>query len=206
MSMNPSVGSRVHLPLHFPFFGNVKNDDHSENHMILPNPKGQMPDIDESAFIAPTATVIGNATIGPDANIWFGAVIRADWGPITVGARTSVQENAILHIEAGTSLEVGEDCILGHGVIVHGPATIGNGCTIGIGAIVMQGCMVGDGTIVAGGAVARGDIPANVMVAGVPAEVKKELTTVQLRDSLQNADTYVKNGRAFKEMLANLGQ
>ncbi|HMF30782.1 MAG TPA: gamma carbonic anhydrase family protein, partial [Candidatus Lokiarchaeia archaeon] len=60
--------------------------------------------------------------------------------------------------------------------------------------------------IVAGGAVARGDIPANVMVAGVPAEVKKELTTVQLRDSLQNADTYVKNGRAFKEMLANLGQ
>jgi hypothetical protein len=196
-----------HLPSYFPsIFDKIIWFARPQELMILPNPKGQVPNIDESAFVAPNATVIGDVTIGPDANIWFGAVLRADWGPITIGARTSVQENAVLHIEAGSYLNIGEDCILGHGVIVHGPGTIGNGCTIGVGAIVMQGCTVGDGTIVAGGAVARGDIPSNVMVAGVPAEVKKELTDAQIHDSLRNADTYVKNGRAFKEMLANLEQ
>lgn len=171
--------------------------------MILPNPKGQEPNIDESAFIAPTATIIGDVTIGPQANIWFGVVIRADWGPIKIGARTSVQENAVLHVETGASLTIGEDCIIGHGAIVHGPATLGNICLIGIGAIIMQNCIIGEGAIVAGGALVRGEVPERVMVAGVPAEVKKSLSDVQVRDNLQNADTYVKNGQAFKDVLAH---
>ena len=169
--------------------------------MILPNPKGQLPTIDPSAFVAPTAIIIGDVTIGPEANIWFGAVIRADWGNIRVGARTSVQENAVLHIEAGTNLEVGEDCILGHGTIVHGPGKIGNKCLIGIGAIIMQGSTIGDGCIVAGGAVVRGAVKEKVMVAGVPAEIKKELSDVNVRNNIQNANIYVNNGKAFKKML-----
>ncbi len=172
--------------------------------MILPNPKGQTPTIDPSAFVAPTAVIIGDVTIGPEANIWFGAVLRGDWGNIKVGARTSVQENAVVHIEAGTNVEIGEDCILGHGVIVHGPGKIGNKCLIGIGAIIMQGTTIGDGTIVAGGAVVRGDVKPKVMVAGVPAEVKKELTDVNVRSNAQNAEIYVSNGKQFKKMLANL--
>jgi carbonic anhydrase/acetyltransferase-like protein (isoleucine patch superfamily) len=172
--------------------------------MILPNPKGQMPNIDPSAFVAPTAVIIGDVTIGPEANIWFGAVIRGDWGNIKVGARTSIQENAVLHIEAGTNLEIGEDCIVGHGAIIHGAGKVGNKCLIGIGAIVMQGTTIGDGTIVAGGAVVRGDIKGKVMVAGVPAEVKKELTDVNLRSNVQNANVYVNNGKQFKKMLADL--
>lgn len=169
--------------------------------MILPNPKGQMPTIDPSAFIAPTAVIIGDVTIGPEANIWFGAVLRGDWGNIKVGARTSIQENAVVHIEAGTNFEIGEDCILGHGVIAHGPGKIGNKCLIGIGAVIMQGTTIGDGTIVAGGAVVRGDVKSKVMVAGVPAEVKKELTDVNVRSNVQNANIYVNNGKSFKKML-----
>ncbi len=169
--------------------------------MILPNPKGQMPTIDPSAFVAPTAVIIGDVTIGPEANIWFGAVLRGDWGNIKVGARTSVQENAIVHIEAGTNVEIGEDCILGHGVIVHGPGKIGNKCLVGIGAIIMQGTTIGDGTIVAGGAVVRGEVKERVMVAGVPAAVKKELTDVNVRSNAENAKIYVNNGKAFKKML-----
>ncbi len=171
---------------------------------ILPNPKGQLPKIDPSAFVAPTATIIGDVTIGPDVNIWFGAVIRGDWGNITVGARTSIQENAVLHIEAGTNLQIGEDCILGHGVIAHGPGKVGNKCLIGVGAIIMQGTTIGDGTIVAGGAVVRGNVKEKVMVAGVPAEVKKELTDVNVRSNVENANIYVNNGKSFKKMLAEL--
>ncbi len=163
-----------------------------------------MPKIDPSAFVAPTAVIIGDVEVGPEANIWFGAVLRGDWGNIKVGARTSVQENAVVHIEAGTNVEIGEDCILGHGVIVHGPGKIGNKCLIGIGAIIMQGTTIGDGTIVAGGAVVRGDVKTKVMVAGVPAEVKKELTDVNVRSNVQNANIYVNNGKSFKKMLADL--
>jgi len=160
-----------------------------------------MPKIDPSAFVAPTAVIIGDVTIGPDANIWFGAVLRGDWGNITIGARTSIQENAVCHIEIGTTLEIGEDCVVGHGAIIHGKGKIGNKCLIGIGAIVLQGTTIGDGTIVAGGAVVRGDIKGKVMVAGVPAEVKKELTDAILRSNAENANVYVNNGRMYKKML-----
>ena len=167
--------------------------------MILPNPKGQMPKIDPSAFV-----IIGDVTIGPDANIWFGAVIRGDFGKITVGARTSIQENAVLHIEIGTNLEIGEDCVVGHGAMIHGAGKVGNKCLIGIGSIVLQGTTMRDGSIVAGGAVVRGDVKGKVMVAGVPAEVKKELGDEILRSNAENANTYVNNGRMYKKMLEEI--
>ncbi|MFX1343558.1 MAG: gamma carbonic anhydrase family protein [Promethearchaeota archaeon] len=83
--------------------------------IIIPSPEtGKKPQIHESAFIAPTAVIIGDVTIGEGSNVWFGATIRGDWGTIKIGKNTSIQENVTIHIEAGSSVTIGDDCIIGH--------------------------------------------------------------------------------------------
>ncbi len=172
--------------------------------MILPNPRGQMPKIDPTAFVAPNATIVGDVTIGPEANIWFGAVLRADWGSIKVGARTSIQDNAVMHIEIDTTLEIGDDCIIGHGAIVHGLGKIGNKCLIGIASTVLQGTTIGDGTLVAAEAVVRGVIKEKVLIAGVPGEVKRQLSDEIGKTNVENAQIYVNNGKQFKRIIEEL--
>jgi len=82
---------------------------------IIPSPEtGKEPEIHNSAYIAPTAVIIGDVTIGEGSNVWFGAVLRGDWGTIKIGNNTSIQENVTIHIEAGSSVIIGNDCIIGH--------------------------------------------------------------------------------------------
>ena len=83
--------------------------------LIIPSPEtGKKPQIHDSVYIAPTAVIIGDVTIGEDSNVWFGATIRGDWGTIKIGKNTSIQENVTIHIEAGSSVTIGDDCIIGH--------------------------------------------------------------------------------------------
>ena len=138
--------------------------------------KGASPKIDENAFVAPNATVIGDVEIAADASVWFGAVIRGDEAPISIGEGSNVQDNAVLHCDEVSPMVIGRNVTIGHGAIVHG-ATIGDNVLIGMGAIILNGAKIGDNCIVGAGAVVKenADIPADSMLVGVPAKVIRTL-------------------------------
>jgi carbonic anhydrase/acetyltransferase-like protein (isoleucine patch superfamily) len=139
---------------------------------------GIWPRIHPTAFVASTATIIGNVTICEEASVWFGAVIRGDEPEheIVVGARTSVQDNVVLHVSHRGPTVIGPDCTLGHGAVMES-CSIGRGALIGMNAVVLQRSVIGEGALIAAGATVPegGVIPAHHLAAGVPAKVKKEL-------------------------------
>ena len=132
------------------------------------------PDIDELAYIAPEAVVIGRVTIGPEASVWPGAVLRGDHGTITVGARTSIQDGTIVHCTARWPTVIGADCVIGHNAHLEG-CVVEDGCLIGSGSVTLNRAVVGAGSIVAAAAlVPEGFIaPPGSLVAGVPATIKR---------------------------------
>ena len=131
---------------------------------------------DGSSWVAPSADVIGDARLGREVGIWFGAVIRADNTPILVGDRTNIQEGAMLHSDPGSPLSVGEDCTVGHHAILYG-CTIGNRVLIGMGATVLNNAVIGDDCLVGAGAlVTEGkSFPPGSLIVGVPASAVKTL-------------------------------
>ena len=139
-------------------------------------------------WIADSATVVGNVTLGKNVSIWYGAVLRGDMGDLTVGDNTNIQDNAILH--EGT--KIGKGCTIGHSAIVHG-CTVGDGTVIGMGAIVLTGAVLGDGCLVGAGALVTGKTiaPAGSMLLGSPAKVVKELTPEQIETQIHDAQHYV---------------
>ncbi len=169
--------------------------------LIIPSPRtGKVPQIHESAFIAPTAVIIGDVTIGEGSNIWFGAVLRGDWGTIIIGKNTSIQENVTIHNMVGSTVDIGDNCIIGHHAMIHGPCTIENGCLVGIGANAIHKSKLGEGAILAAGAVLIGkEIPPRTLAAGVPAIIKKQLPQRGKIEGAKTAGEYAKNGKSFKE-------
>lgn len=169
--------------------------------IIVQSPRtGKKPQIHPSAFIAPTATVIGDVIIEEGVNVWFGAVLRADWGSIKIGKNTSIQENVTIHMEAGTTVLIGKDCIIGHHAMIHGPCEIGNGCVVGIGSNALHRSKLGDGSMLAAGAVLLNkEIPPRTLAVGIPADVKKQLPETDKLEGAKTSGEYVKNGRDFKE-------
>jgi carbonic anhydrase/acetyltransferase-like protein (isoleucine patch superfamily) len=162
--------------------------------------KGKKPTISPSAFIAPTAVIIGDVTIGDEASIWWGAVIRSDQNqnPIVVGARTSVQDNCVLHSgEAPTIIE--EDCTIGHGAIMEGPL-IKRGAIIGMNVTLLENVEIGEEALIAAGSVVvpHTKIPPRVLAAGAPAKVKKELAGEALHWIKMGSSTYVNLCRSYK--------
>ena len=157
------------------------------------------PQVADSAWVAPTATLAGSVTIGEGASVWFGASLRADNEPITIGARSNVQDNAAFHVDAGCPVVLGEGVSVGHGAIVHG-ATDGDHVLIGMGAIVMNRSVIGDETLVAAGAlVTEGmQIPPRSLVAGVPAKVRRELTDDEVAALHHNADVYEEHRELYR--------
>ena len=169
--------------------------------VILPY-AGIHPRIHPTAFIAPSAVVIGNVTIEAEASVWFGAVIRGDEPEfeIRVGARTSVQDNVVLHVSRQGATVIGADVTIGHGAILES-CTIGARALIGMNAVVLQKATVGDEALIAAGAVVAqgGTIPPRTLAAGTPAAVKKELHGESLRWIQTSAAHYVELSRSYLE-------
>jgi carbonic anhydrase/acetyltransferase-like protein (isoleucine patch superfamily) len=153
--------------------------------------EGSSPQVAQSAFVAPTAVLIGDVWVGENASIWFGAVLRGDEGRIHIGARTSVQDNAVLHCTPDLPTVVEDDVTIGHGALLEG-CTVGSGSLIGMGAIVLNRARVGPGSIVAAGSVVKeGDqIGSGVLAAGVPATEKRQLNAAARRHIEEAPDIY----------------
>lgn len=158
------------------------------------------PVIDGTAFIAENAAVAGQVTVGKDASVWFGAVLRGDLQPITVGEGSNVQDNAVVHVGANTPAVIGKNVTVGHGAVVHG-ATIGDNVLVGMGAIVLDGAVIGENCIIGAGALVTSntEIPANSLVLGMPAKVTKTLTPAQIMGNRMNALEYRKLAKEFKK-------
>jgi carbonic anhydrase/acetyltransferase-like protein (isoleucine patch superfamily) len=138
---------------------------------------GRSPRIDPSAFVAPGARLVGDVELGPEASVWFNAVLRGDSDRISVGARTNVQDGAVLHTDPGQPCLVGRECTVGHLALVHA-CTVGSGSLIGMGAVVLSGAVIGEESVVAAGAlVLEGrTFPPRSLVMGSPARRVRELT------------------------------
>ena len=166
---------------------------------ILPY-RGVWPRISPSAFIAPTAVVVGDVEIGDEASIWFGVVIRGDTAPVRIGARTNVQDNCVIHTDEGMPALIGADCSIGHAAIVHG-ATVGDGALVGMGATALNGASLGAGAILAAGALlAEGKgIPDGQLGMGTPARPARAVNDGErerLRDGIQHYLAYAREYRA----------
>lgn len=161
---------------------------------------GQEPDIDPSAFTAPTSVVIGEVTMAAGSSVWYHAVLRADCGPIVIGAGSNIQDNCSVHVDPGFPVTVGERVSVGHNAVLHG-CTVEDDVLIGMGATVLNGAHIGTGSLVAAQAlVPQGmRVPPGSLVAGVPAKVKRQLTEEELDGVKFNAVGYVELAKAHRE-------
>ncbi|WP_146413688.1 MULTISPECIES: gamma carbonic anhydrase family protein [Crateriforma] len=166
----------------------------------MPDPTRYNADlVDPSAFIADTATVVGDVRLGKNVSVWFGAVLRGDLEPIVVGEDSNVQDLSVLHTDRGLPCQIGRRVTIGHSAVVHG-ATVEDDALIGIGAIVLSGAKVGAGAIVAAGALVTegAEIPAGRLAVGVPAKVIRDVTEDDRDRITSNMQHYVENGQRFK--------
>lgn len=149
-------------------------------------------------WIAPTAVLVGDVAIGAEVGIWFGVVARGDIEPISIGARSNVQENCVLHTDANYPLVVGEGCTIGHAAIIHG-CTIGDNTLIGMGATVLNGAKIGRNCLIGANAlVTEGkEIPDNSLVMGAPAKVIRQIDAEGVEKLRASAERYVQNARRF---------
>jgi carbonic anhydrase/acetyltransferase-like protein (isoleucine patch superfamily) len=150
------------------------------------------PSVPADAWTAPTAVLVGAVTIGPQASIWYGAVLRADQERIVIGAETNIQDGTVMHSDPGLPLIVGERVSVGHGAILHG-CSVGDDVLVGMGATILNGATVGAGSLVAAGAVVLegAQIPARSLVAGVPGKVRRSTTDDELAGIVKNGREYV---------------
>ncbi|GAA5036668.1 gamma carbonic anhydrase family protein [Streptomyces siamensis] len=160
---------------------------------------GKDPKVDQDAFAAPTSVIIGDVTLHAGASAWYGAVLRADCGPIVIGADSNVQDNCSLHVDPGFPITIGERVSVGHNAVVHG-ATVEDDCLIGMGATVLNGAVIGAGSLVAAQAlVPQGmRVPPGSLVAGVPAKVKRQLTAEEREGISLNGTLYVELAKAHR--------
>ncbi len=147
-------------------------------------------------WIADTATVVGDVTLGKNVSVWYGAVLRGDMGSLQVGDNTNIQDNAILH--EGTT--IGKGCTVGHSAIVHG-CTVGDNTLIGMGSIILDGAVIGNNCIVGAGALVTGRtvVPDNSMILGSPAKTIKPMTEDAIERNRHQAEKYVEVSHLYRE-------
>jgi carbonic anhydrase/acetyltransferase-like protein (isoleucine patch superfamily) len=163
------------------------------------------PSIAASAFVADNSAVIGKVTLGENASVWFGAVIRGDNDQITVGRNSNVQEGAVLHTDPGYRLTIEDDVTIGHQAMLHG-CSIGQGTTVGMQAVVLNGARIGRNCLVGAGAlVTEGkEFPDNSLILGVPAKAVRTLTEDDIAGMRRNTGGYVERAQAFKTELKRI--
>lgn len=159
----------------------------------------------EAAFVAGSASVVGDVVLGRDASIWYGAVIRGDLKGIRIGERSNIQDGAILHVTRELGVDMGEDVTVGHGAILHG-CTVERECLIGMGAIILDGALIGEGSIVAAGSLVpeRRIVPPGSLVMGTPATVVREVRLEERQKIRDMARAYVELARAHKGQSNNV--
>ena len=159
------------------------------------------PKIDDEAFVAPTAVVVGAVTMEARSSIWYGAVARADSEVIVIGPDSNVQDGCTLHADPGYPLLVGRGVTVGHRVVLHG-ARIDDDVLVGMGSVVMNGAHIGSGSIVAAGAVVTPGttVPPGSLVAGVPAKVIRQATDEDLEHIRGNAASYTERLPAARKV------
>jgi carbonic anhydrase/acetyltransferase-like protein (isoleucine patch superfamily) len=169
---------------------------------------GQGPELpaDRRYWVAETATVIGRVRLKSDASVWFGSVLRGDNDWIELGERTQIQDNSTLHTDPGFPITIGNDCVIGHNVVLHG-CTIAAASLIGMGAIVLNGARIGRNCLVGAGAlVTEGkEFPDHSLIVGAPARVIRTLTEMEIQQIARAADSYVKRWRRYAAGLKRIG-
>jgi carbonic anhydrase/acetyltransferase-like protein (isoleucine patch superfamily) len=163
----------------------------------------RVPTIDPDAYVHPDAVIIGDVTLGPHSSVWPGAVLRGDSTFIRVGARTSIQDGAVIHCADDLPTIIGDDCTIGHLVHLEG-CTVEAGCLVGVGAVVLHLVVVHTGAIVAANAVVLDgtDVPAGAMALGVPAKIRPDAANPALLH--EGATLYVQRGEQYRRLLRRL--
>ena len=163
------------------------------------------PDLHDTVWVADSAQVIGNVTLGEGSSVWFGVVIRGDSDAISVGAGSNIQDNSTLHADVGMPLVIGKNVTIGHQVMLHG-CTIGDGSLIGIQAVVLNNAKIGKNCLVGAGAlVTEGkEFPDGSMILGSPAKAVRQLSPEQIEGLKMSAQDYMDNARRYKAGLKKL--
>lgn len=152
------------------------------------------PEYDESNFIADSADVIGDVTLGKNTSVWFNVTVRGDVQSIKIGDNSNVQDNACIHVTHGTGpTKIGDHVTIGHSAVVHA-CTIEDNVLVGMGAIILDNAVIGRDSIVGAGALVTGGtkVPPRSMVIGMPAKVVRQLTDEEVEGIRQNAENYVR--------------
>lgn len=162
--------------------------------------KNFIPEVDETAFVAEGARVIGNVKIGADTSIWYNAILRGDEDRIEIGNRCSIQENTMCHLYEGYPLIVEDDVTVGHNAIIHG-CHIKKGVLVGMGATILDGAVIGENSIVGANALVPNGkvIPPNSLVLGSPAKVVRELGDADRELLRISVEVYVRNAREYRD-------
>ena len=153
---------------------------------------GRVPDTKNAAFIAWNAEITGSVRLGKDSSVWFGAVVRGDLAPVSVGNRTNVQDNATLHVDAGAPCAIGNGVTVGHNAVLHG-CTVGDDCIVGMGAVILNGALIGAESIVGAKALVTENksFPPRSLILGSPAKAVRELRDDEVEKPKENAEVYV---------------
>lgn len=158
------------------------------------------PEIAENVFVAPDAVILGDVHIEEDASIWFHTVIRAEDAAVRIGRGSNIQDNAVVHVDKGHPVTIGNQVTVGHGAIVHG-CQIGDNTLIGMGAILLNGSIIGKNCIIGAGALVTQNtiVPDNSMVIGSPASVKRQVLDREVESNRTNAEIYIKEGKDYAD-------
>jgi carbonic anhydrase/acetyltransferase-like protein (isoleucine patch superfamily) len=163
--------------------------------------KDKSPRFGENVFVDPTAVIIGDVELLDHANVWPGAVLRGDTERITLGRETSFQDNSVAHTDPGFPISVGDRCVIGHGVVLHG-TTVSHDCLIGMGSTLLNGCEIGDECIVgANSLVTQGKkFPPRSLIMGSPAKAVREVSDEDLAPRAELHDRYVRRSASYAEL------
>ena len=173
--------------------------------MALYELDGVAPQLADGTWVADSAQVMGSVVLGENVSVWFGAVLRGDTEPLTIGRNSNVQDLSVLHADVGSPLTIGENVTIGHQVMLHG-CTVGDNSLIGIQAVVLNNAKIGRNSIVgAGSVVTEGkEFPDNSLIIGAPAKVVRTLDVAAAAKLRASAEHYVDNGRRFAKGLKKI--
>ena len=172
--------------------------------MILPY-RGKAPVIAPTVFLAPMAAVIGDVTIGAGSSVWFGAVVRGDFQPITIGQNTNIQDNATIHVMRDVPVHIGNNVLIGHNAVVH-CSRVGDNTLIGMGSIVMGYSEIGENVVIGAGTFLpqHKKIPSNSLVFGNPAQIVRALRDDEIEALQEAAENYANLGVEYKRIVEEL--